>query len=244
VSISAKRIAKNLRRIQDTIADACARSGRSEREVSLVAVTKSVGLEAVAAAVDAGLTELGENRVQRLVERAGELEALLRRRRSGRAEHVRWHMVGHLQRNKVRPVLDAASVIHSLDSLRLAEAINSRAEQAGRVVDVLVQVNCSQEPQKFGVAVGAAAYLGELVSSLRHLRLIGLMTMGPLAKDPEKARPSFVRLRELFEEMRRDGIGGADFRHLSMGMTQDYRVAVEEGATILRIGTALFSARV
>lgn len=235
-----KRIEKNLRRIEDTIAAACARRGRSEREVSLVAVTKSVGIEAIAAAVEVGLTDLGENRVQRLTERAAELEALLQRRRGGRPRSVRWHMVGHLQRNKVRPVLEVATVIHSVDSLRLAEAINSRAEQTGQVVDVLVQVNCSQEPQKFGVAVGAAAYLGELVSTLRHLRLIGLMTMAAQTRDPQKARPSFVRLRELFEEMRRDGIGGADFRHLSMGMTQDYAVAVEEGATILRIGMALF----
>ncbi|MCJ7545189.1 MAG: YggS family pyridoxal phosphate-dependent enzyme, partial [Phycisphaerae bacterium] len=203
-----KRIEKNLRRIEDTIAAACARRGRSEREVSLVAVTKSVGIEAIAAAVDVGLTDLGENRVQRLTERAAELEAVLQRRRSARARGVRWHMVGHLQRNKVRAVLDVARVIHSVDSLRLAEAINARAEQAEMVVDVLVQVNCSQEPQKFGVAVGAAAYLGELVSTLRHLRLTGLMTMAVQSRNPEKARPSFVRLRELFEEMRRDGIGG------------------------------------
>jgi pyridoxal phosphate enzyme (YggS family) len=242
VSVLSTRIAKNLRRIQDTVADACARRGRSERDVSLVAVTKSVGIDAVAAAVDAGLTELGESRVQHLTERAAELEGMLRRRRA-KAPEIRWHMIGHLQRNKVRAVLDVASVIHSLDSLRLAEAINSRAEQAGKPVDVLIQVNCSQESQKFGVAVGAAAYLGELVSTLRHLRLIGLMTMAPQSRDPQKARPSFIRLRELFEEMRRDGIGGTDFRHLSMGMSQDYGVAVEEGATILRIGTVLFGQR-
>ena len=233
-----KRIEKNLHRIQDTVAAACARRGRNESEVSLVAVTKSVGVDSVVAAVDAGLTELGESRVRHLVERAAEVEGLLRRRRGTRPS-VRWHMIGHLQRNKVRDVLDVATVVHSVDSLRLAEAIHQRAEQADQVVDVLVQVNCSQEPQKFGVAVGAAAYLGELVSTLRHLRLIGLMTMAAQSSDPEKARPSFVRLRELFEEMRGDGIGGAEFRHLSMGMSQDYPVAVEEGATILRIGRAL-----
>jgi pyridoxal phosphate enzyme (YggS family) len=240
VTVLQKRIEKNLRHIQDTIADACARRGRSEREVSLVAVTKSVGIEAIAAAVEAGLRELGENRVQRLIERSGELQALFQRRRSARVGPVRWHMVGHLQRNKVRAVLDVATVIHSVDSLRLAEAINQRAEQAGQVVDVLVQVNCSNEPQKFGVAVGAAAYLGELVSTLRHLRLVGLMTMAAQSRKAEKARPTFVRLRELFEEMRGSGIGGEGFRHLSMGMSQDYPVAVEEGATLLRIGRALF----
>jgi pyridoxal phosphate enzyme (YggS family) len=240
VNAVGNRIAKNLRRIRENVAAACDRRGRQPQDVSLLAVTKSVKLEAIVAAVELGLTELGESRVQHLVERAAELEGLLQRRRNAKSSAVRWHMVGHLQRNKVRAVLDVAEVIHSVDSLRLAEAINLRAEQTGKVVDVLLQVNCSQEPQKFGVAVGAAAYLSELISTLKHLRLVGLMTMAPLTSNPEKARPSFIRLRELFEEMRKEKIGGENFRYLSMGMSQDYAVAVEEGATILRIGTALF----
>ncbi|MGA2266653.1 MAG: YggS family pyridoxal phosphate-dependent enzyme [Phycisphaerae bacterium] len=233
------RIDKSLHRVRENIAAACARSGRSQREVSIVAVTKSATLEATATAVELGLTDLGESRIQQLLERAAALEGALRKRRNAKAP-VRWHMIGHLQRNKVRATLEVVEAIHSVDSLRLAEAIDQRAEERGKVVDVLIQVNCSQEPQKFGVAVGAAAYLGELVSTLKHLRLVGLMTMAPRVDNPEKARPSFLRLRELFEEMRKDGIGGSDFRHLSMGMSQDYAVAVEEGATILRIGTALF----
>jgi len=175
-----------------------------------------------------------------LVRRAREVDEWLSRRRKETPGPVRWHMVGHLQRNKVRQALDAASTIHSVDSLRLAEEIDSRAGRQDLVADVLLQVNCSMEPQKFGVAVGAASHLAEQVCTLRGVRLLGLMTMAPLVRDPEKARPSFVRLRELFEEMRGEKIGGKDFRHLSMGMTQDYEVAVEEGATILRIGTALF----
>ena len=243
VNVLQKRIAKNLQRIRDDVAAACAGRGRDPRGVSIVAVTKSVSVEAVAAAVDLGLVELGESRVQHLEERAAELKTMFQRRRRAKSPDVRWHMIGHLQRNKVRAVLDVAAVIHSLDSLRLAEAIDLRAEQMGKVVDVLIQVNCSQESQKFGVAVGAAAYLGELVSTLKHLRLVGLMTLAPQAADAQKARPTFVRLRELFEEMRGHGVGGAEFRHLSMGMSQDYPVAVEEGATILRIGKALFGRR-
>ena len=232
-------IEKNLLRIRQTIAQACQRKRRDARDVTLVAVTKSAPVEAIARLVDLGVNDLGESRVQQLVERAEELAPKLSALPADR--HVRWHMIGHLQRNKIKPVLDAGvEVIHSVDSLRLAEDLNERAEKMGKKLDLMIQVNCSQEPQKFGVAVGAATYLAEMISTLKHVRMIGLMTMGPLVPDPEQARPTFARLRELFEDMRRDGFGGADFRHLSMGMSQDYEVAVEEGATIVRIGTALF----
>ncbi len=239
--ITKARIERNLRRVREDIAAACGRAGRTAEEVSIVAVTKSVDLEAIKALLDAGLRDLGENRAQQLIRRAAETEAHVRRRRSPLPLPVRWHMVGHLQRNKVRSVLSCAEVIHSVDSLRLAEEIHNRAEHLGRVVNVFLQVNCSEEEQKFGVAVGAAVHLGELICTLRHLRLVGLMTLAPLTDDPQLARPSFVRLRELFEEMRAEKIGGEHFRHLSMGMSQDYAVAVEEGATVLRIGTALFA---
>jgi hypothetical protein len=235
------RIEGNLRNIRDTIASVCLRCGRQSREVSLVAVTKSAPLEAIKAAVEAGLTALGESRVQQLTERAEQVTAWLQEKgNQGQPPKVCWHMVGHLQRNKVKAILDSVEVIHSVDSLRLAEEISTRAERCGRTIDVLVQVNCSQEPQKSGCAVGAAMHLAELVCSLSNLHLIGLMAMGPLAGGPEAARPAFARMRELFEEMRHEKIGGADFRHLSMGMSQDYPVAIEEGATILRIGSALF----
>lgn len=238
--VTKARIEKNVERIRGEIASACARADRLPEEVSLVAVTKAVDMETIRNVLDAGLTDLGENRAQQLTARAAELDAHLQRRRTALPDAVRWHMIGHLQRNKVRSVLGCVAAIHSVDSLRLAEEINARAERAERTVDVFLQVNCSQEPQKFGVAVGAATHLGEMICTLGNLRLIGLMTMAPLVDDAEQARPVFVRLRELFEEMRHDKIGGADFRELSMGMTQDYAVAVEEGATVLRIGTALF----
>ena len=240
MSATKSSIANNLERIRAEIVAACGRAGRSPREVSIVAVTKAVDLDAIKVLLELGLFDLGESRTQQLAQRAGELEAYLQRRRNELGGKVRWHMVGHVQRNKVRGVLDVAGVIHSVDSLRLAEAINDKAEHMGRTVDVFLQVNCSEEPQKSGMAVGAAAHLAELVGTLKNLRLLGLMTMAPLVDDPEKARPTFIRLRELFEDMRHEKIGGPAFRHLSMGMTQDYGVAVEEGATVLRIGTALF----
>ena len=188
--------------------------------------------------VEAGLGDLAENRVQQLMQRAEEMQAWLARRGS-EAPTVRWHMIGHLQRNKVRQVLSVAGTIHSVDSLRLAEEISLRASAIGKVADVLLEVNCSQETQKFGCAVAAARHLGELMTTLKNLRLVGLMTMAPETKDMEHSRPAFALLREIFEEIRHEGAGGEAFRHLSMGMSQDYPVAVEEGATMLRIGTAL-----
>ena len=240
MAVTTGKIGRNLQRIHDGVTEACIRSSRSPDEVTVVAVTKSVDFDTIRNTLDAGLTNLGENRATQLVERVARMGAYLQRRRSAGPVEVTWHMVGHVQRNKVKSVLQGADVIHSVDSLRLAEEIDLHAERMETHPGVLLQVNCSQEPQKFGVAVGAAMHLAELICTLKNVRLIGLMTMAPLSSDPEAARPTFVRLRELFEEMRKDKIGGDEFRHLSMGMSQDYTVAVEEGATMLRIGTALF----
>ncbi len=241
MALTKAKINRNLRRIRQNIDDACAKANRPPEDVSIVAVTKTVDIKAIVSLVDLGVTDLGESRVQQLAPRSKELAERLGRRRQKPQPTVRWHMIGHLQRNKVKGALECAETIHSVDSLRLAEEINVRAEKMDQRVDVMLQINCSREEQKFGVAVGAATHLGELICTLSHVRLVGLMTMAPLAEDPEQARPSFVRLRELFEEMQNDKIGGDDFRHLSMGMSHDYAVAVEEGATMLRIGTALFA---
>ena len=240
MAVTQKRIEKNLLNIRRQIAESARVANRSPDEVSIVAVTKTVELDTIKNLLDAGLTDLGENRVQQLAERSGEVDAYLRRRRSELPHPVRWHMIGHLQRNKVKTTLGCSGIIHSVDSLRLAEEIDNRAEKMDKNVEVMLQVNCSQERQKFGVAVGAALHLGELIVSLPRLRLIGLMTMGRLTSNPEDSRNSFVRLRELFEEMEKEKIGAPHFRHLSMGMSNDYPIAVQEGATILRIGTALF----
>jgi pyridoxal phosphate enzyme (YggS family) len=150
-------------------------------------------------------------------------------------------MIGHLQRNKVRQVLPIAVLIHSVDTLRLAEEINTAAAKLNSHPKVLLQINCSNEPQKYGVPVGAATHLAEQIETLPHLQLVGLMTMAPLTHNKDVVRSCFVRARELFVEMRGEKIVGPQFTELSMGMSSDYEIAVEEGATILRIGSAIFA---
>ncbi|MHC4561361.1 MAG: YggS family pyridoxal phosphate-dependent enzyme [Planctomycetota bacterium] len=240
MAVTKNKIEKNLARIRENIARHCDIVRRDPAEVSIVAVTKSIDLETIKNLLDAGVTELGESRIQHLTERQAEVSAYVQRRQNPLPAPVRWHMVGHLQRNKARAACQAAEVIHSIDSLRLAEEVNARAEKLGKVMDVMLQVNCSQEMQKHGCAVGAALHLGDMMTTLNSVRLVGLMTMARLSNDLNEARHSFSRLRDIFEDMHKDKIGGDGFRHLSMGMSNDYTVAVEEGATLLRIGSALF----
>lgn len=238
--VSKQTISRNLERIRENIREACQKAGRDEGDVRLIAVTKAVDVDTLKKCIELGLTELGENRAPQLAERFEEIDTWMQKTRKTLPGPLRWHMIGHMQRNKVKVALKAADVIHSVDSLRLAEEINSRAERDERVVDVMLQVNCSGEDQKYGCAVGAATHMCETICTLRNLRLVGLMTMAALTDEPEDARPAFARLREVFEDIKHEKIGGDSFRELSMGMSHDYTVAVEEGATMLRIGSALF----
>ncbi len=244
-----KKLGNNLSRVQEAIASACSRSGRKGGEVTLVAVTKSVGLEVIRALIELGHVELGENRAQALVKRAAMLEELSQRAKQAtlggqdRLEalpEVRWHMVGHLQRNKVGMVLNCSGVIHSVDSLRLAEDIDIKAGKRNMTVEVLMEVNCSGESSKYGIIPAAVNHLAEQLATMTHLRLVGLMTMGPLAENPEDSRSAFVRLREILEDMHVGRYVDKTCQHLSMGTTQDYTVAIEEGATMVRVGRALF----
>jgi len=239
MAVSKQKLADNLASVHDRMAAACGRVRRDVSEVTLIAVSKAAEVPAVAELVLLGQTELAENRVGQLAERAADPKIAKAAEQLGRP--VRWHMVGRLQRNKVKPCLAAAAVVHSVDSLRLAEEISARATRAGVEVECLMQVNTSGEAAKNGVAVGAAGHLAEQVCTLGGVRLTGLMTMAPLVADSEDARFCFVRLRELFEEMCAEKVGGRAFRHLSMGMSNDFEVAIEEGATMVRIGTALFT---
>jgi len=243
-----RRLLDNLRRVQDRIASAAQRSGRAPDQVTLVAVTKTVELDTIRQLLDLGVRDIGESRVQELAKRAGMIHEYLQRRvawatqppAERRRTGPQWHMVGHLQRNKVRAVLPWTDVIHSLDSLRLAETISAQAQKLDRSANVLMQINATGDKTQFGVAVGAATHLAEQIVTLPALKLLGLMVMAPLLEDPEKTRPVFQRTREVFEEMRGERIVGPDFAHLSMGMSNDYVIAIEEGATMVRIGTALF----
>jgi len=244
-----EKIAANLSRIQDNIAEACAKAGRTVDEIMLIAVTKSVGLEGIQSLLDLGQADLGESIVQDLGQKIKDLQESFTPKLEPPGATVpsqpvqpRWHMIGHLQRNKVKPILKSVEMIHSVDSLRLAEEINTTAARIGlnHRVKILLQVNTSKEKQKYGLAVGAVNALADQIMTLPNLEICGLMTMAPLTEDKEVCRFCFTRLRELFEELRGEKIVDQSFRHLSMGMTQDYPGAIEAGATMVRIGSALF----
>lgn len=235
-------ITERIQTIQENIAAACRRAGREADQVQIVVVTKNAPLTTIQEVIRLGFADLGENRVQHLKPIADEIDAFLKEQaNSAFPKKVRWHMIGHLQRNKVKQTLQICDYIHSVDTLRLAEEINTAAAKLDHHPNVLLQINCSKEPQKYGAPVGAAIHLAEQIASMPNLRLIGLMTMAPLTMNKEVVRTCFVRCREIFEEIRAENIGGAKFKHLSMGMSQDYEIAVEEGATILRIGSAIFA---
>ena len=242
-------LAEKLLEVQDRIASAAQKAKREPTEITLVAVTKTAAPEQVREILQLGIADLGESRVQVLTQRAAQLNEFLSRRvthggEGAYPEKIRWHMIGHLQRNKVKAVLPLVSLIHSVDSLRLAEELDAQAEKLGRKIALLLQVNASEEPSKFGVAVGAAVHLAEQIDSMPNLQLVGLMTMGPLETPEAKVRQAFARTREIFEEMRWHKIGGANLRHLSMGMSDDFELAIAEGSTMVRIGSALFGGKV
>ncbi|HQL77056.1 MAG TPA: YggS family pyridoxal phosphate-dependent enzyme [Verrucomicrobiota bacterium] len=220
----------NVRAVRQRIEAACARAGRDPGSVTLVAVTKTQPPEVVCAAAEAGLSLFGENKVQ---EAKAKIPLCPSR--------LRWHMVGHLQTNKCRDAVELFEMVQSVDSLRLAEELNRRAEQASRRLAILLEVNAVGEASKFGCRPDQLlADLG-CINALPRLEIQGLMTVPPWTPDPEKVRPVFRQMREL--KARCEQLLGAPLPHLSMGMTGDYEVAIEEGATMVRIGTALFGAR-
>jgi hypothetical protein len=234
----------NLRRLRQRIADACAQAGRRAESVTLVAVTKNAAPEQIRALITLGHADFGENYAQQLVQRAVLFSEFHSRRLAGGDETVarelRWHMVGHLQRNKAKQLLPHLAMLQTLDSLRLAEELDEQCTKMGRRLPCLLQINASEEPQKSGVAIGAAVHLAEQVSTMPGLRLMGVMCMAAEGVGMDEARRTFARCRETFEEMKHDKIGGADLRHLCMGMTQDLEAGILEGATIVRVGGALF----
>ncbi|RKY22807.1 MAG: YggS family pyridoxal phosphate-dependent enzyme [Planctomycetota bacterium] len=223
-----ERLAENIDAVRAAIADACARAGRDPSSVTLVAVTKYLTPEQAALLPELGLLDLGENRVQELLKKRERLPA-----------SVRWHMIGHLQRNKVKKVLPAVVLVHGVDSVRLLDALAGHASPSSPA-PLLLEVNLSGEETKYGFAPGEVETALEHALGLPSLRPLGLMTMAPVVDDAEKTRPIFAALRELRDSLaRRFGLGDS-FRHLSMGMSQDYEVAVEEGATLVRVGSVLY----
>lgn len=242
-------LADKLQDVRERIAAAATKAKREPSEIMLVAVTKTAAPEQIREALQLGVADLGESRVQFLTQRTAQVAEFLQRRQvhweAGTVpDKVRWHMIGHLQRNKIKPVLPLVSMIHSVDSLRLAEELDVHAGRLSKRIPLLLQVNASEESSKYGVAVGAAVHLAEQIDSMPNLQLSGLMTMGPLDQPENKVRQAFARTRELFEEMRWHKMGGANLRHISMGMSDDFELAIAEGATMVRIGTLLFGGKV
>ncbi len=226
---------ENYKAVQARIALACARAGRDVAEVTLVGVTKTVSPEDAAIACQYGLKVLGENRVQ---DAAAKIEAL---RQKGLAPQ--WHLIGHLQTNKARQAVELFDVIQSVDSIRLAETLQRHAEARQRPIEILVQVNTSGESTKFGVAPSEAISFIRELSGYPQVRVTGLMTIGALDPDSSKIRQCFQRLRGLAENVRAHHFQDVTMRHLSMGMTDDFEIAIAEGSTMIRIGRALFGAR-
>lgn len=225
-------VGDNVARIRERIAEAALRRGRDPSCVRLMAVTKTVDDSRIGEALAAGVDILGENYVQ---EAKRKIETLGRK--------VEWHFIGHLQSNKARHAVCLFDLIHSVDRLGLAAELDRRSDRAGVVTPVLIQVSLGGEETKGGVSPEDALALVREVAAMKHLSIRGLMTMPPWFDDPEEARPFFRALREMGERVRESGIPGVSMEELSMGMTQDYEVAVEEGATIVRVGRALFGER-
>ncbi len=226
-------IQENIKTIRERIDVACKRSGRNPLDVSLVAVSKTFPAEAVGEALDAGLVDIGENYVQEL----------LPKRDSLAERDIRWHFIGHLQSNKVKYIIDWIYLLHAVDNVGLAREIDRRALVSRRTVDVLIEVNTTSEQSKFGLTPEMTVEFVKSLSQFQNIRIAGLMTIGPFLPDPEGSRPMFRTLRLLKEELAHLGQQNVAMRHLSMGMTGDFEVAIEEGATIVRIGTAIFGKR-
>lgn len=238
-----KRIEENIAETKRRIAAAAARVGRECDDVLLVAVTKTRAADEVLAAARHGVLDVGENKVQELSDKH-EMVGMMARE-GAYAPNIRWHMIGHLQRNKVKYVVGKVILIHSVDSLRLAEEIDARAAQTGVRADVLIQVNASGEASKFGISPEDTGTLVRTVArQCANIRITGLMGIPPAADDPEDTRMYFRAMKALFDSIagKSDG-GGDDFSVLSMGMTHDFEVAVEEGSTLVRVGTGIFGPR-
>lgn len=226
-------IGENLRFVFEEIRCATQRSGRPDGSVRLVAATKSVGLDRICEGIAGGLTILGENRLQ---EALPKIEAL-------RGDPIHWHFIGRLQRRKVRSVVGVFDLIQSVDSVELAEEIDRRAQEAGLIQAVLLQVNLEGEATKAGFLPDELEGAMPSLESLPHVAVKGLMAIPPPTSDPERARPYFRRLRELSLRLSRQTVSTVFLKELSMGMSNDYHIAVEEGATMVRVGTAIFGAR-
>ncbi len=218
--------------IRERMADAARQSGRQPEEITLLAVTKYVDEERMRLAQAAGLTAFGENYPQQILAKAPAFP------------QISWHLIGHLQRNKVKYIVDKVKLIHSVDSLRLAQQISSEAQKKGVDIDILIEVNVAEEASKFGLSTEEVIQMAEDISKLPSVHIRGLMTVAPFTDNPEDNRPYFRNLKQLAVDIARKNIDNVIMNELSMGMTGDYEVAIEEGATMVRVGTGIFGTRI
>ncbi len=225
-------LADNLKAVQENIIKACEKSNRDPKEVTLIAVSKTKPVETLQEAYDAGARYFGENKVQEITAKYPELP-----------KDIHWHMIGHLQRNKVKYIIDKVDMIHSVDSLRLAETIEQEAAKHDLAMPILLEVNVAEEETKFGLGVSDVIPLLEEISKMSHLKVEGLMTIAPFVENPEENREVFRTLKKLSVDICNKNINNVNMHVLSMGMTGDYQVAVEEGATMVRVGTGIFGER-
>lgn len=222
----------NLENIEKNIQEACKRAGRNREEVTLIAVSKTKPVEDLQTIYDLGIRQFGENKVQEMTAKSEVLP-----------KDVNWNMIGHLQRNKVKYIAPYVNLIHSVDTYRLAEEINICAKRVGRVIPILIEVNVAGEESKFGIPVEETIQLVKEISTLDNVKIKGLMTIAPYVVDSEDNRGIFHKIKDLSVDIANEKIDNVDMSILSMGMTNDYEVAIEEGATMIRVGTALFGAR-
>ena len=222
----------NLKTVEEHVQEACKRAGRSREEVTLIAVSKTKPVEMLQEIYGEGVRDFGENKVQELCDKIEQLPS-----------DIRWHMIGHLQRNKVKYIVGKVALIHSVDTYRLAEEINIQAKKRGIIVPILVEVNIAGEKTKFGTTAEDAMLLVEEISKLENVRIKGLMTIAPFVENPEDNRLYFRKIKQLSVDITNKNIDNVSMEILSMGMTGDYEVAIEEGATMVRVGTGIFGAR-
>jgi len=225
-------VVENLAEVEKHICEACARAGRSRDEVTLIAVSKTKPVSMIEELLPGGTRDFGENKVQELVDKYEMLP-----------KDIHWHLIGHLQRNKVKYVVDKACLIHSVDSMRLAETISEEGVKKGVTVPVLIEVNVAGEESKFGVTLEETEGLVREIAKLPSIQIKGLMTIAPYVEDPEENRVHFSRLKQLSVDIKNKNIDNVSMDVLSMGMTGDYQVAIEEGATMVRVGTGIFGER-
>lgn len=225
-------IHENLAEVEKRIEEACKRSGRAREDVTLIAVSKTKPVSDIREAMETGIVDFGENKVQEIMDK---FEAI--------PEKLNWHMIGHLQRNKVKYIVDKVCLIHSVDSLRLAVQIDEEAKKKERVCPILIEVNVAGEDTKFGVSVEETEALIREIAQLPNVKVKGLMTIAPFVDDAEENRIHFKALKNLLVDIKRKNIDNVDMDILSMGMTGDYEVAIEEGATMVRVGTGIFGKR-